>query len=176
MSDEEPMPRVRGMLRLDGDNGVVRIEMCVDAAPTTVWAAVTEPERLAGWAGEINGSLRQGGEYEALLFPSGWEGTGRVLECEPGRRWLVEGAEADRPTQSNELVLVPGDDDTGTTVILTEAGIAADMLAFHGVGVQIHVENLAAYLAGRGPVDPDVFWDSLLPEYQRLASELSETR
>jgi hypothetical protein len=45
-------------------------------------------------------------------------------------------------------------------------------IAAFGVGVQIHVENLAAYLAGGAPVDPDPFWDRLLPQYERLAAAL----
>ena len=48
-----------------------------------VWSALTDPSRLARWYGEVEGDLRLGGEYRALLFSSGWEGTGRVEACEP---------------------------------------------------------------------------------------------
>jgi uncharacterized protein YndB with AHSA1/START domain len=172
MSDEGAAePRVRGTLSRANGVGVVRIEMTVAASTSETWAAVTDPGRLALWAGQVVGELRLGGEYRAHLFPSGWEGSGRVLECDPGHRWLVEGAEADRPSQTDELSLVPSS-TLGTVVTLTERGTGLDPIQFWGVGVQIHLENLAAYLGGHAPIDPDLYWDRLLPEYERLAAEL----
>jgi uncharacterized protein YndB with AHSA1/START domain len=167
----DPDIRVRGTLGSVDGTGVVRIEMPVAADVATIWAAVTEPERLAGWAGEIRGDLREGGRWTAHLFPSGWEGEGRVLTCEPGRRWVVEGAEPGHPLSTDELEITP-DDAGGCRVVLTERGAALGQIQYYGVGVQLHLENLAAYLAGRPPVDPDPYWERLLPEYERLAAAL----
>jgi hypothetical protein len=41
-----------------------------------------------------------------------------------------------------------------------------DLLAAYGAGVQIHVEDLAAYLAGRERVDAAGRWAELQPAYQ----------
>jgi len=39
--------------------------------------------------------------------------------------------------------------------------------------VQIHVEDLAAYLADRELEDTRARWDGLLPAYQELAADVS---
>ncbi|MCB1300874.1 MAG: SRPBCC domain-containing protein, partial [Tetrasphaera sp.] len=48
-----------------------------------LWSALTEPDRLARWIGTVDGELRLGGEFRAAFFTSGWEGVGRVRECDP---------------------------------------------------------------------------------------------
>ena len=47
-----------------------------------------------------------------------------------------------------------------------------DLLAAYGAGIQIHVEDLAAYLAGRERCDADARWDELQPAYEVLAAEV----
>ena len=44
-----------------------------------------------------------------------------------------------------------------------------DQLAAYGAGVQIHVEDLAAYLAGRERRDAAARFGELFPTYQELA-------
>ncbi|RKR74422.1 SRPBCC domain-containing protein [Frondihabitans australicus] len=167
-------PARHGHLEIDAATGlgVVVVEMTSPAPRETVWAAVSTRDGLAAWAGEVEGELRSGGAYTAHLFPSGWEGAGRVLECEPGRRWRVEGAEEGQPAHVNELTLAPAAGGDLTVITLTERGVPREMLHFYGVGVQLHLENLVAHLGGRPLVDPEAFWAGLLPEYERLAAEL----
>jgi uncharacterized protein YndB with AHSA1/START domain len=167
----EQDPVVRGSVGVEHGTGVVRIEMLVQGAADDVWSAVTDPARLAGWLGEVEGDLRAGGDYSARLFPSGWDGTGRVLECGPGRRFLVESAEPGQQPTTDELTVTP-EGAASTRVVVVKRGAPVQWIAAFGVGVQIHVENLAAYLAGGAPVDPDPFWDRLLPQYERLAAAL----
>jgi uncharacterized protein YndB with AHSA1/START domain len=163
--------RVRGTVHAQNDIGAVRIEMLVPAPVDQVWAAATTSAGLAGWAGDVRGDLRVGGTYRAVLFRSGWDGTGRVLECHPGRRFVVESAEPGQRPSTDELELTPAGQD-GTRVVLTQRGMPPAMIAAHGVGVQIHLETLAAHLGDRPPVDPDPFWDRLLPQYEALAAEI----
>jgi hypothetical protein len=40
-------------------------------------------------------------------------------------------------------------------------------------GVQIHVEDLAAYLSGRERIDATTRWDELQLAYQDLAADIS---
>ena len=47
-----------------------------------------------------------------------------------------------------------------------------DLLAAYGAGIQIHVEDLAAHLAGRERCDADARWNELLPAYQDLAANV----
>ena len=160
--------RVLGTLRAEDGVGVVRIELLTASPVDEVWTAVTDPARLARWLGEIEGDLRVGGAFRGRWFPSGWDGSGRVLECEPGTRFLVESAEEGNPLTTDELVLTA--EGLGSTrVVLTKRGAPLAWIAAFGVGLQIHLENLDASLAGAGPVDPDPFWAELLPQYERLA-------
>ena len=161
---------VRGKLTDRAGIGEVRIEMLLLAPVEEVWAAVSRPERLAGWYGAIEGDLRVGGSYHAVLIPSGWDGTGRVLECDPGRRLVIEGAEPGGPKVRDELLLT-SPDASSTRAVLTKRGVDPAMIAAYGVGTQIHLENLAAHLAGRGPIDPEPYWTVLLPRYEALVIE-----
>ena len=47
-----------------------------------------------------------------------------------------------------------------------------DQLAAYGAGVQVHVEDLAAHLAGRERCDSEARWNELLPAYQDLAANV----
>jgi uncharacterized protein YndB with AHSA1/START domain len=162
---------VRGALRADDGVGIVRIDSVLAAHADEAWRAVTEPARLAQWLGEVDGDLRAGGAWTGRFFPSGWDGTGRVLECGPGHRFLVESAEPRGAPTTDELELTPVGLDR-TRVVVVKRGAPLQWIAAFGVGVQLHVENLAAHLAGRPPLDPDPFWKQLLPEYERLAAAL----
>jgi hypothetical protein len=48
-----------------------------------------------------------------------------------------------------------------------------DHLAGYGAGVQIHVEDLAAHIAGRERVAADR-WKELMPAYQDLAAKVGQ--
>src|SRR5262245_40262122 len=48
----------------------------------------------------------------------------------------------------------------------------AEQLAAYGAGVQVHVEDLAAYLAGHERCDADERWAELYPAYQGLATNV----
>jgi uncharacterized protein YndB with AHSA1/START domain len=140
-----------------------------------LWSALTDPSRLARWLGEVEGDLRLGGEFRARFFASGWEGKGRVEACEPPERLLVLTKDADEPDELDEHAIeatlaVDGDQ---TTLVWEERGMPVDLLAAYGAGVQIHVEDLAAYLAGRELEDTRARWDGLHPAYQELAADVS---
>jgi hypothetical protein len=60
-----------------------------------------------------------------------------------------------------------------TTLVWEERGMPLDLIAAFGAGVQIHVEDLAAYLAGHDRVDAAARWDELQPVYQDLAANVS---
>jgi hypothetical protein len=47
-----------------------------------------------------------------------------------------------------------------------------NLLAAYGVGVQIHVEDLAAYLSGRERVDAAARWGELQPAYEEMAANV----
>ena len=65
-------------------------------------------------------------------------------------------------------------DGQQTIVIWEERGLPIDMLAAFGAGIQLHVEDLAAYIAGHNHSDDaKVRWQALLPAYEELAASVS---
>lgn len=151
--------------------GVVTVRDSFGIDIETVWSAITDPARLAIWWGDVEGDLRLGGEYRARVLASGWEGTGRVQACEPPRRLLLLHREPDQPDeQSVEITLTA--DGGKTTVTWEERGMPVGYLAGYGAGIQVHVEDLGAYLAGRERCDAGARIEQLYPAYEPLAAKI----
>jgi uncharacterized protein YndB with AHSA1/START domain len=164
--------RILGSLGSAEGNGVVRMEDRFDTHVDDLWSALTDPRRLARWLGEVEGDLRLGGEFRAHFFASGWEGTGRVEACEPPRRLLVLTRQANkRDEQVIEATLTADGDET--ILVWEERGMPLDLVAAYGAGVQVHVEDLAAHLAGNERCDAEARFDELFPAYQELAANVS---
>ena len=121
--------RILGSLRSADGKGIVRIEDRFDTGIDDLWSALTDPRRLAGWIGEVEGDLRPGGEYRFRFFASGSEGSGRVEACEPPSRLLVTMA-LDQPHENVIEATLAADGDQ--TVLVWErtgrAGRAARRL------------------------------------------------
>ena len=163
---------IRGSVRAVDGKGVVRVEDRFDTDIDDLWAALTTPHRLAYWLGEVEGELYPGGAFRAHFFASGWEGTGRVERCEPPQRLLVLTRDADDPDEHViEATLTA--DGSQTTLVIEERGIPLNQLAAYGAGMQVHVEDLAAYFAGQERCDGKVRWDELFPAYKDLAAAIS---
>ena len=163
--------RILGVLRSADGQGVVRMEDRFDTDIDDLWSALTDPRRLARWMGEVEGDLRLGGEFRARFFASGWEGTGRVEACEPPRRLLLLTREPDQPDEHVIEVALAADGDQ-TILVWEERGMPLDQLAAYAAGVQVHVEDLAAHIAGRERCDAKARWAELLPAYQGLAANV----
>jgi len=162
--------RILGSLRSVDGKGVVRMEDRFDTDVDDVWSAVTDPRRLARWIGEVEGDLRLGGEYHFRFFASGSEGTGRVEACEPPQRLLLAHGLGEQFEKVIEVTLTADGDQT--ILVVEERGMPLNLLAAYGAGIQVHVEDLAAHLAGRERCDSDARWDELQPAYEALAANL----
>jgi uncharacterized protein YndB with AHSA1/START domain len=170
-SNAQEDTRVLGTLRSADGKGTVRIEDRYDTDIDDLWSALTTPGRLARWIAEVEGDLRLGGEFHAR-FTSGWEGTGRVEACEPPRRLLVLTRDADEPHE--EIIEATLTSDGDQIIVVIEArGLPSEHLAAYGAGWQVHVEDLAAYLAGRERCEIKSRWAELIPADQRLAANRS---
>jgi len=163
--------RILGSLRGADGTGIVRIEDRFDTDIDDLWSAVTDPRRLAHWLGEIEGDLRLGGEFHAQFFSSGWEGTGRVQECEPPNRLLVLTKDADESNEGPIEVTLTADGDQ-TVLVWEERGMPVDLLAAYGAGIQVHVEDLAAHIAGQARCDATARWHELIPGYRDIAVDV----
>jgi uncharacterized protein YndB with AHSA1/START domain len=170
--DEGARTRLLGTLGTADGKGVVRVEDRFAAGIETVWSALTEPARLAVWWGEVEGDLRPGGEYRARVYASGWEGTGRIEACEAPRHLLLLHREPDQPEEQSLEITLTADGDQ-TTVAWEERGMPVAYLAGYGSGIQIHVEDLGAYLAGRDRCDAEARMSELFPLYGPAAAKVS---
>lgn len=163
--------RILGSLRTEDGQGIVRMEDRYDTHIDDLWSALTDPERLVRWWGKVEGDLRPGGEF-SFVIPNALEGIGRVDACDPPRQLLVTMRDEEPgPGQPAETVIeaqLTADGDQ-TVLVVEERGLPLHLLAAYGAGVQIHVENLAAYLAGRERGDDEERWSELLPAYEALA-------
>jgi uncharacterized protein YndB with AHSA1/START domain len=170
-SEARGAARVLGSLGSADGKGVVRLQQRLDAGIDDVWSAITDPARLARWYGEVTGDLRLGGEYHARVFASGWEGTGHVEACEPPRRLMVTGKDPDEPHEERTEVTLTADGDM-TVLDFEQRGMSLDYVAGYGAGNQVHLEDLAAYLAGRERCDAGARMGELIPGYAELATNL----
>lgn len=168
MTDDAPEDRrLLGTLRSVDGEGVIRVEDRFHCGIDDVWAALTDPGRLARWLGRLDGDLRPGGEFRAFFYASGWEGSGRVEACERPHRLLVLTQDDDDPAEGAiEVTLTAYRDDT--VISWEERGRPLNYLAAYGAGIQIHVEDLADHLAGRERRDSKARFDQLFPAYQAL--------
>jgi uncharacterized protein YndB with AHSA1/START domain len=159
--------RILGTLRSADGRGVVRMEDRYDTDIDDLWSALTDPRRLARWIGEVEGDLRLGGEFRFhFCHRSGRHGARGSVRA-PGRLLLtMEPGQPDEDVIEATLIA----DGDQTILVIEERGMPLDQLAAYGAGAQIHVEDLAAHLAGRKRRDTKARWDELLPAYQALAA------
>ena len=164
--------RILGNLGSADGRGVVRMEDRYDTDIDDLWSAITDPQRLARWLGEIDGDLRLGGTYHARYYASGWEGDIRIDACEPPRRLRLINVD-DKPDEHVIEVTLTADGDQ--TVLVWEArGMPLELLFAYGAGIQVHVEDLTAYIAGRERCDADARWHELEPTYRALATSVGQ--
>jgi uncharacterized protein YndB with AHSA1/START domain len=161
---------VAGSLRASGERATVRMQDRYPTHPEDLWAAVTEPERLARWIAVVDGVPGLGGTVHAR-FTSGWEGDVRVEVCEPPRRLIVTSAPGRSDETTIEAVLTR--DGDSTLLVVEERGISLEQVAAYGAGWQAHIEDLAAHLAGRDAGGWATRWTELAPAYAEQAHSLA---
>jgi uncharacterized protein YndB with AHSA1/START domain len=136
-----------------------------------LWSALTDPRRLVCWYGEVHGDLRRDGEFHLHVLASGWDGTGRLTACEPPKRLVVVTKEADQPVEDVIDATLPADGGQ-TVLVIDQCGLPLNQHAAYGAGLQVHVEDLAAHVAGRERCDARARWGERLPAYQDLAATI----
>jgi uncharacterized protein YndB with AHSA1/START domain len=169
-SEDQAGPALLGSLRSSDGAGIVRMESRFGADIDELWSALTDPGRLAHWLGDFEGDLHLGGEYRSHFSGSGAEATGRVEACEPPRRFTVATKGLDATNEQAFDVTLTADGDE-TVLVVVQRGLPLKWLAAFGAGLQIHVEDLAAHLAGGERCDSDARMDVLVPLYDALPVE-----
>ncbi len=148
----------------DGDTASIRLKERYPVAVEEVWSALTDRDRLAAWLGVFQGELRLGGEFHSRFHASGAEGTARVTECTP-RTSLAIANRSENATEELIWIRLAAEGDR-TRLELEHRGLPLEWIAAYAAGTQIHLEDLAAHLAGRGRCDSGVRMAELHPAYQ----------
>jgi uncharacterized protein YndB with AHSA1/START domain len=170
MTNDDHNSRVLGTLHSLGNGaGKVRMESVYLTDCDDLWAAITEPVRLARWIADVDGDLRIGGSITAR-FTSGWEGTGRIDVCDPPRRLVVTMAPGTTDETIIEANLSP--QTTGTRLVVEESGIPLTEIGAHGAGWQAHMDDLWSHLSGAESHDWQTRWAMLTPAYLEMANRL----
>ena len=162
---------VLGSLHSVDGTGVVRVENRFETGIDHLWAALTDPVRLAAWFGEVEGELQLHGAFRVQITLSG-ERTGSIDACEPPHHLRVTMRDPDpEPGQPGETMikLELATEDGQTSLVWQESGLPIPLLAAYGAGTQIHVEHLADHIGGRKPRDVEARWSELFPAYEALA-------
>ena len=162
--------RILGTLGVIHGRGVIRLEDRFSTDRDDLWSALTDPRRLSRWLGKVEGELQEGGDFRARYFASGWEGVCHVEECSPPASLRLLTSASGEPDGVVEVRLTA--DSEQTVLVLEDRGVPIDEIASYGAGDQIHMEDLAAYLAGREPCDARERWRQLHPAYQLLSANL----
>ena len=149
-------------MRADQGTGVVRTESRFDTSAEDLWEALTTPERLARWIGDVAGDLRPGGSFTAT-FTSHWEGTGVVEVCEPHRRLRTRMDGEEGQTVMEATLEEQGD---GVLLMIEERGLPLTNLSAYGAGWQVHVEDLGHHLDGLEQTDWLERWQELIPDFR----------
>ena len=90
--------------------------------------------------------------------------------CEPPERLLVV-TKHHRQTDEQVIEATLAADGDQTILVWEERGMPLNLLAAYGAGIQVHVEDLAAHLAGRERCDAETRWNELFPAYQDLPTD-----
>jgi uncharacterized protein YndB with AHSA1/START domain len=159
-----------GSLHAAGDEGIVRMETLLETGIDDLWGALTDPDRLAHWYGEVDGQLAPGGEVRVRIALAG-ERAGRVDVCKPPRRLVVTMRDPDpQPGQPDQTVIDAKLVAEGhrTRLVWEERGIPVDLLPAYGTGIQIHVEHLADHIGRRELRNVEARWNELFAAYEAL--------
>ncbi|KQR52269.1 hypothetical protein ASF88_11990 [Leifsonia sp. Leaf336] len=168
-----------GEIALDGARRSVTVQREYPATPAELWAALTEPERLARWIGRYEATA-DGFRLEMGAPDTDAVVDGRVLACEPQERllvaWRYSGAgETEAQTELEVTIEHAGDDRVLLT--LTHRRVQAVTASVYGAGWQDVLTHLARELGGEASpqehdgylgeaADPAAF-DAALDEYRR---------
>jgi uncharacterized protein YndB with AHSA1/START domain len=157
-----------GTITGEGETRTLRFERRLEHPAATVWAALTEPERLAEWLAEAVVEGRKDGSM-TLDFGEGGKEGGRITVWDPPRvlayEWQFTG---ETPSQVRwELSELDG--GRITVLTLEHALLPADGAAGYGAGWHGHLDQLEGHLAGSVP-DWSARFEELRPTYETLAA------
>ena len=133
-------------LRRDGAFVTATMTRLIGHPPAAVWAALTEPARLAQWLAPGRIELRVGGAARLDFADSGTVIDSKVSAFEPGRLIEYSWSSGDEPLRPVRWEIAPAQD--GVTLTLTQKTPAGEDPGRACAGWEAHLEMLQAALEG----------------------------
>ncbi len=140
-------PSPTGRIERDGERLKLSLTRTFEAPIEDVWAAITEPERLARWIGTWSGDPTSG-SLRFAMTAEGQEPPGdsmEIRECTPPRRLAVTSQVGD---QRWFLDVDLSEADGVTTLAFSQPDIAVDDAASIGPGWEYYLDRLVAAETG----------------------------
>jgi uncharacterized protein YndB with AHSA1/START domain len=161
----------RGEVRPDPDGVRVEYRRTLPDQAEDVWAALTEPARLAGWIGTwtSDGEPEVGSTVQFVMLAEG-EGEPEpvtIRECEPPRRLVVDWHVPDEALWRVEVTLTP--EDAGTSLLFVQRMSEPEGLGDIGPGWHYYLDRLQASLAGAELPRWDDYYPALRDAYETAA-------
>lgn len=167
----EPVPARRGK-RIADDT--LQFERFFRVPIERVWHALTTPEGLAPWLGSATIDLRPGGTFAVALAEHIFI-DGRIEAIRPPHELTISWLELEdgQPTQHattsddrSELSFALHGVGGGTMLLLTHRLLRpGESMHSFGAGWHVHMDELAAALAGSSPMERKAAYDRLHPSY-----------
>ena len=146
-----PVPDGR-VVRL-GDRLVLQVDRSFDAPIEDVWAAITEPERLARWLGTWRGDPTEGHVMWRMGFEEGAdEHELEIRECRPPHRLAVTTYLGE---QAWYLEADLSESDGVTTLSFSQPDVDHDDVPSVGPGWEYYLDRLVAAETGGDPATVD---------------------
>ena len=147
----------------------LEFERVLKTDPADLWAAVTDPVRLARWMNVFTGELTLGGTWNALLDDGAVYCSGTVTECDAPRSFVTSWhAIEEQPTLLRVEVDAVAD---GSRLRLVHEGVQS---IYYGPGWQAYLEHLDDELGAAptsvvdGSRTPGIGWDARFAELKPI--------
>ncbi len=149
------------MTQTDTDAGVIHREIFIEAEADTVFAFLTDPDKMVRWMG-VSATLEP---HDGGLFlvdvTNGSVARGEYREVLPNYRlsytWGWDSQDSGVPPGSSLVEIDLEEKNTGTMLKLTHSGLPEPAVAPHAQGWDHYYGRLCEVAAGRDPgVDPNV--------------------
>lgn len=134
-----------GSFERNGDSVDLRYERFYPRPIESVWAALTDPVRLADWIGPARVEPQVGGRYE-LFIDRPRPMTGRILTWEPPLLLEFSWDTGDAPANMVRCELAS--EKNGTRLVFIHKGVGFVWVGLVLPGWHVHLERLAGLLAG----------------------------
>ncbi|MFN8074261.1 MAG: SRPBCC family protein [Kineosporiaceae bacterium] len=166
MSDPELIADL-GTLRDDADGRrAVAMTRTYPVSPAQLWAAITEPEQLARWFGQVDGDVREGGAFR-VTFQGGAVTPMTLQRCAAPRELEVAWTFPAEP--DSVLHVTVSDAEGGAEIVLDHRLLPYDQAVGYAAGWHTYLDRLEDVLAGGSARNWDDRFAEVLQTYRGVA-------